>query len=64
MLRGFQKVAMLAPGTSTNVSFALGDRDLSVWDVGTHAWRRVAGEYGVAVGASSGDLRLLGAAQW
>ena len=32
--------------------------DLSIWDTGVHAFREVAGQFAVKVGASSRDLRL------
>ena len=56
LLAGFEKV-FLAPGASSSVSFALSSRDLSVWDVGTHAWTEVSGIFNVTIGASSRDLR-------
>ena len=36
------------------------DKDLSIWDVKTHAWATVKGDFGVLVGASSRDIRLTG----
>ncbi|WP_426594977.1 beta-glucosidase [Cellulomonas sp. McL0617] len=63
-LKGFEKV-MLEPGASTTVVFALANRDFAYWDVAaTRAdgrsgeWRREGGEFVIAVGASSRDLRL------
>ena len=58
-LRGFAAVGLL-PGESVTVSFALVPRDVSVWDADAHAWAAVRGDFGVAVGASSRDLRLRG----
>lgn len=53
-LKGFSK-QLLAPGQSARVRFALTRRDLSVWDVATHAWAVVAGTFRVHVGLSSRD---------
>src|SRR3954468_14254539 len=53
-LKGFTKVD-LEPGESTTVSFHLGARDLSYWNGG---WVLEPGEFMLAVGASSRDLRL------
>jgi beta-glucosidase len=53
-LKGFTKVD-LEPGESTSVSFHLGPRDLSYWSGG---WVLEPGEFTLAVGASSRDLRL------
>ena len=59
-LKGFTKTKILAPGESTAVKFSLTDRDLSVWDVGTHGWSKQTGTFQVFVGASSRDVRLTG----
>jgi beta-glucosidase len=53
-LKGFTKVD-LEPGESTTVTFHLGPRDLSYWNGG---WVLEPGEFTLAVGASSRDLRL------
>ncbi|KAI0476191.1 beta-glucosidase-related glycosidase [Xylariaceae sp. FL0804] len=59
-LRGFAKVE-LAAGASNDVSFALARRDLSYWDVAAQGWHLPAGEFTLAVGFSSRDLRAVGA---
>eukprot|EP00937_MAST-01D_sp_MAST-1D-sp2_P003732 g3732.t1 len=56
-LKGFEKVRLRAGETKT-VTFALDERAFSVWDAAAHAWRVVEGEFSVAVGASSRDVRL------
>jgi beta-glucosidase len=56
-LRGFTKIT-LAPGESRTVSFTLGARDLSFWSVLDGGWVLEPGEFEIAVGASSRDLRL------
>lgn len=56
ILKGFEKIE-LAPGTTGTVTFNLRDRDLSVWDVETHAWSLCKGDYGVNIGSSSRDIR-------
>jgi beta-glucosidase len=58
-LKGFTKLAVAAGATAT-ATFALDDRTVSIWDVTTHAWTVVKGEYGVMLGSSSMDLRLNG----
>jgi beta-glucosidase len=56
-LRAFAKVD-LDPGETTVVAFALTARDLSWWSTRLHDWALEAGEFQLAVGASSRDLRL------
>jgi beta-glucosidase len=56
-LKSFAK-PYLAPGETKPVSFDLGARDFSYWSVRTHGWVLEAGEFEIAVGASSRDLRL------
>lgn len=56
-LRGFEKV-YLRRNESTRVSFVLGERSFSVYQVGRGTWQRVAGNYTVALGSSSRDIRL------
>ena len=58
-LRDFASLP-LAPGEATLVTFALDARACSVWSEAAYAWARLPGLYGVAVGASSRDLRLRG----
>ncbi len=56
-LRAFKKVS-LGAGQSTLVTFTLSSRDISIWDVAQHNWAPQSGIFGVAVGASSRDIRL------
>ncbi|GAA3236746.1 glycoside hydrolase family 3 C-terminal domain-containing protein [Pseudonocardia petroleophila] len=56
-LRGFTKIA-LEPGESRTVGFTLGARDLSFWSTVHGGWVVEPGEFEIAVGASSRDLRL------
>jgi len=58
-LKGFKKV-MLAVGESLPVSIPLTERETSVWDVHTHAWKSWPGEYRLWVSSSSRDDRLVG----
>ncbi|KAH7377525.1 beta-glucosidase 2 precursor [Cadophora sp. MPI-SDFR-AT-0126] len=58
-LRGFEKV-MLEAGESASVSFELMRRDLSFWDVAAQEWVIPSGEFGVSVGFSSRDLKVVG----
>ena len=56
-LKGFQKLWLQA-GETRNVSFALDQRTLSYWDVGSSAWSVAPGCYRVYAGSSSRDLPL------
>ena len=58
-LRDFASLP-LAPGEAVRVDMALDARACSVWSEADYAWARVPGEYQVAIGASSRDLRLRG----
>lgn len=48
----------LEPSGEQWVSFTLTSRDLSYWSVVHHQWVLEGGLFRIAVGASSGDLRL------
>jgi beta-glucosidase len=56
-LKGFAKVD-LGPDQRSTVSFELGARDFSFWSTRLHDWVLEAGQFELAVGASSRDLRL------
>jgi len=56
-LKGFAKVA-LAPGHSRQVVIELGSRELSYYHPQLRRWVLEGGEFVVAVGASSRDIRL------
>ena len=56
-LRAFAKVD-LDPGQSATVTFGLGARDFSYWSPDHGDWVLEPGEFTIAVGASSRDLRL------
>ncbi len=56
-LKGFAKVD-LGPGETATVSFALRARDLSFWSAAACGWVLEAGQFELAIGASSRDLRL------
>ena len=55
-LQAFGKVA-LEPGETATVELVLGERSFARWDEAAHGWTVDAGSYGLAVGASSRDLR-------
>lgn len=60
VLRGFEKV-MLKAGEQKDVVFELTRRDLSFWDTREQNWvLETEGEFGVAVGGSSRDVRVEG----
>ena len=56
-LKGFAKLR-LEPGESRQVQVAFDDHTFARFDMRTHQWARIAGEYKVEVGASSRDIRL------
>jgi beta-glucosidase len=56
-LKGFAKLE-LDPGQAETVRFQLDARDLSYWSTTTSGWVLEPGEFTLAVGASSRDLRL------
>ena len=56
-LKAFAK-ADLDPGETTVVEFTLAARDLSYWSTSVNDWVLEGGEFELAVGASSRDLRL------
>ena len=58
-LRGFEK-AFLEVGGSTRIVFTLGERDFSEYSVALGSWEVHEGDYCVAVGSSSRDIRLEG----
>ncbi|GME26559.1 Glycoside hydrolase family 3 [Neofusicoccum parvum] len=58
-LRGFEKLS-LGVGESGTVEFVLRRKDASYWNVEQQRWVLPAGEFGIAVAASSRDLRLEG----
>lgn len=61
-LKGFMKVE-LAVGAEETVCFTLTRRSLSYYDGQTDAWVCEPGEYQVAIGSSSRDIRLTGTVQ-
>jgi beta-glucosidase len=59
VLRGFEKV-QLAKDSNQLVKFEVTRRDLSYWDVKRQNWVLPNGEFGIEVGFSSRDFRLVG----
>lgn len=55
-LKAFSKV-MLQPGEARDVAFVLNPRDFSHYDIHTNEWKVDEGEFEVAVGSSSRDIR-------
>lgn len=55
-LKAFVRVE-LEPGETRTVTFRLGERAFAYWDPETHGWRVDPGEYDIAAGASSADVR-------
>ena len=57
ILKNFEVVPLKA-GMSSTVTLPLSERDISIWNVSTHTWMVVRGEFIAMVGASSCDIRL------
>ena len=57
-LKGFSKV-VLQSGETRALEFLVHPRDLAYFDVPGHQWKAEAGDYEIAIGASSRDLRQL-----
>ena len=57
LLKGFHRTAVLAPGQSETVTFAVDTQSLSVFDVVSDSWIVVPGIYTLRVGSSSRDIR-------
>jgi beta-glucosidase len=62
-LKGFARVD-LKPGETKTVSFPLNARAFSYWDVTSHSWKDLPGEYGIAVGQSSRDIAQTATMHW
>jgi beta-glucosidase len=56
-LKGFAKIS-LEPGAEREVTVGLTARDLSYWSAAHRSWVLEPGEFRIAVGASSRDIRL------
>jgi beta-glucosidase len=56
ILRGFEKVS-ISPGATADITFTLRRRDLSYWDTTAQGWALASGDYTLAVGTSSRDLK-------
>ena len=56
-LKGFRKVS-LAPGESREIRFTLTDRAFSYYDPRQSRWVAESGDFEIAIGASSADIRL------
>jgi beta-glucosidase len=62
-LKGFARVD-LKPGETKTVSFPLDARSFSHWDVESHGWKTLPGEYEIAVGQSSRDIAVTVKVDW
>ncbi|MCD7722446.1 MAG: beta-glucosidase [Clostridiales bacterium] len=56
-LKGFEKVELYSGETKT-VEFVLDRRSFAYYDVGSVSWEIQNGDYGIAIGSSSRDIRL------
>lgn len=59
LLKGFTHTEA-SPGDRNNARITHSRLDLSIWDVVQQGWRKPQGQIGIAVGASSRDVRLQG----
>lgn len=55
-LKGFEKIC-LEPGEKKTVTFTLDKQSFAYWNVNSHDWFAATGTYGIAVGASSRNIR-------
>lgn len=58
VLRGFSKT-LLKPEQTEHLIFPLHPSDFSIWNKDTKQWELIPGLYGVLVGSSSRDIRLV-----
>jgi beta-glucosidase len=61
-LAAWQRIE-LAPGESRDVTITLDPLSISIFDVPSHAWKLLPGEYAIAVGPSSDDAAVKGKMQ-
>jgi beta-glucosidase len=61
-LKAFARVD-LQPGETKTVSLQLDRRSFSFWDVTSHGWQVTPGNYEIAVGCSSRDIRCTGSVE-
>eukprot|EP01113_Clastostelium_recurvatum_P036459 TRINITY_DN51_c0_g1_i3.p1 TRINITY_DN51_c0_g1~~TRINITY_DN51_c0_g1_i3.p1 ORF type:complete len:594 (-),score=131.29 TRINITY_DN51_c0_g1_i3:146-1858(-) len=59
-LRGFKKVVIEADKNAVVTFEDLKYRDFSIWDVTTHNWKLINGNFTISVGSSSRDIRQAG----
>jgi beta-glucosidase len=57
-LKGFVKTEILQPGSFQKVTFEIRDRDISVYDVDTAAFKIVQGQFLLKVGSASDDIKV------
>jgi len=57
MLKGFRSTAVLAPGASEDITFALRERDVSYYSVAAQGWTKAEGIATAHIGESSADIR-------
>lgn len=57
-LKGFAKTALLQPGASQTITFALNAKDLASFNTAQTSWVADAGNYAVKIGASCEDIKL------
>jgi beta-glucosidase len=62
-LKGFARVE-LKPGETKTVTIPLNARSFSYWDVDSHDWKALAGEYEIAIGQSSRDIQATTRVIW
>jgi len=58
-LAGWQRIS-LEPGQSKSISISLDATWISIFDAGSHGWKLLSGDYGVAVGGSSDETAIKG----
>ena len=58
VMRAFTRTGELQPREQETIEWTLTERDLSEWNVDTHAYEVAKGQWHFAVGSSVADIRL------
>jgi beta-glucosidase len=56
-LKGFKRVTV-KKGAATITQFSIAPEELMKWDLAQHKWVLYPGDYKIAIGSSSEDIRL------
>jgi beta-glucosidase len=62
-LKGFTRV-QLNPGQTARVTMRLDSRSFAYWDIASHSWKVIPGQYEIALGRSSRDICQTAKLNW